>query len=104
MCNFPFQADSKLNQIQQNPATPGQRESKEKAWISLDSLVRIEPFQGVALTPQGKKLFPAPFPAAALHTEGGFIPDRGKVPRILIFRKDNSTIRDDGMVFMTQGR
>jgi hypothetical protein len=24
---------------------------RKKAWISLDSLVRIEPFQGVALTP-----------------------------------------------------
>src|SRR5271163_1144263 len=38
----------------------GQRESKKKAWISLDSLVRNEPFQGVALTPWGKKSFVAP--------------------------------------------
>jgi hypothetical protein len=41
-----------LSQIQQNPAKPSQRKSKEKAWISLDFLGGNEPFQGLALTPQ----------------------------------------------------
>jgi predicted component of type VI protein secretion system len=58
-----LQANSKSSQIQQNPAKPGQRKSKKKAWICLDFLVRIEPFQSVALTPGPKKSFPAPFPA-----------------------------------------
>jgi hypothetical protein len=46
-----FQAMAKFSQIQQNPAKRGQRQSKKKACISLDSLVRNEPFQWVALTP-----------------------------------------------------
>jgi hypothetical protein len=46
------QAKSKLSQIQQNPAKPGQRKSKEKALISLDSLGGNEPFQRVAPTPR----------------------------------------------------
>jgi hypothetical protein len=49
---FKPQVKSKLSQIQQNPAKPGQRKSKEKAWISLDSLGGNEPFQGVAPTPR----------------------------------------------------
>ena len=49
---FKPQAKSKLSQIQQNPAKPGPRKSKEKAWISLDFLGGNEPFQGVAPTPQ----------------------------------------------------
>jgi hypothetical protein len=52
-----FQANSKFSQIQQNLAKPGQNQSKKKAWISLDSLVRIEPFQGVTPTPGAKKIF-----------------------------------------------
>ena len=52
-CSRPrqIQVKTKYSQIQQNPAKPEQRKSKEKAWISLDCLVRIERFQGVALTP-----------------------------------------------------
>jgi hypothetical protein len=46
-----FQAMAKFSQIQQNPAKRGQRQSKKKACICLDSLVRNEPFQWVALTP-----------------------------------------------------
>jgi hypothetical protein len=67
-------AKTKLSQIQQNPAKPAQRKSKKKAWISLDFLVRIKPFQGVAATPVAKKSFPVPFPRqgplaiAALHS------------------------------------
>jgi predicted component of type VI protein secretion system len=61
-----LQANSKSSQIQQNPAKPGQRKSKKKAWICLDFLVRIEPFQSVALTPGPKKSFAPPFPAVGL--------------------------------------
>jgi len=52
-CSRPrqIQTKPKYSQIQQNPAKPEQRKSKEKAWISLDCLVRIEHFQRVALTP-----------------------------------------------------
>jgi hypothetical protein len=45
------QGNSKSSRIQQSRAKPGQRKSKKKAWISLDSLVRNEPFQWVTLTP-----------------------------------------------------
>src|SRR5271167_2179758 len=47
------QAKTKFSQIQQNSAKPGPRKSKEKAWISLDSFVRIERFQPLAPTPDG---------------------------------------------------
>jgi hypothetical protein len=57
-----FQANSKFSQIQQNLAKPEQNPSKKKAWISLDSLVRIEPFQWVAPTPRAKKFFSRSFP------------------------------------------
>jgi hypothetical protein len=40
-----IQAGSKFSQIQQNPAKAEQSLSKEKAWILLDSLGGIEPFQ-----------------------------------------------------------
>jgi hypothetical protein len=52
-----IQAESKLSQIRQSPAKPGQRKSKKRAWISFDFLVRIEPFQRVMLTPWAKKFF-----------------------------------------------
>ena len=45
-----FRAKAKFKQIQQNPAKRGQRKSKENACIGLDSLVRIGPFQWVALS------------------------------------------------------
>jgi hypothetical protein len=57
-----IQINPKFSQIQQSPAMPSQRKSKKKAWISLDFLVGIEPFQWVIVTPQGKKSFLAPFP------------------------------------------
>jgi hypothetical protein len=50
-----IQTKSKFSQIQPNPAKPSQRISKKNTWISLDSLVRNEPFQSVMLTPWGKK-------------------------------------------------
>jgi hypothetical protein len=59
---------AKSSQIEPNPAKPGQRESKALTvlWrrrhsgvcaiipgVNFDFLVRIEPFQGLARTPQG---------------------------------------------------
>src|SRR5271154_7206289 len=52
-----FQAFSKLRQIFPSPAKSELDRSKEKAWISLDSLVRFEPFQWVAPTPPGTFFF-----------------------------------------------
>ena len=51
------QAKSKLFKTYQSWAKPEPSFSKEKAWISLFSLGGIEPFQRVALTPWGKKVF-----------------------------------------------
>jgi hypothetical protein len=65
-----IQAESKSSQIQQNPAKPGQKRSKKKAWISLDFLVRIGPFQRVMLTPLGKKIFC--LSSARVDARGGF--------------------------------
>ncbi len=44
-----------LNPPQVEPNS-GQAKQRKKAWISLDSLVRFEPFQRVAPTP--KAIFP----------------------------------------------
>ena len=49
-------AKSKFSQAGPNWPKPGQIFPRKKAWISLDSLVRNEPFQGVALT-TGQKIF-----------------------------------------------
>jgi len=46
-----FQAKSKFFQARPNSVEVEQRESKKTLLISLDSLVRIEHFQLVALTP-----------------------------------------------------
>jgi hypothetical protein len=51
-----LQTKSKFFKIQPSPADEYQRKSKKKVWICLDSLVRIEPFQGVAATPWAKIL------------------------------------------------
>jgi hypothetical protein len=50
-----IKAGPRLNQIQPNF-------SKKKAWNSLDSLVRNQPFQSVVATPWAKKFFSFPFP------------------------------------------
>jgi hypothetical protein len=55
---------------QPSPAKPEQAKQKTKARISLDSLVRIEPFQWVALTPKAKKSFSGFFSAAGLRSPG----------------------------------
>jgi hypothetical protein len=56
-------------QIEPSPAKPsqGRAKKKKKAWISLDFLVRIEPFQRVMLTPWGKRILLLSFPT---HTRG----------------------------------
>jgi hypothetical protein len=58
----PFQAKPKFFKIEPSPAKPEQSQSKKKAWISLDSLVRIEPFQWVAATPGRENSFLLSFP------------------------------------------
>jgi hypothetical protein len=52
-----IQAESKS--IKAPPSQPkvGPNFSKEKAWISLEFLVRNEPFQWVVATPRAKKVF-----------------------------------------------
>jgi hypothetical protein len=57
-----IQINPKFRKIQQSPAKSGPRQSKKKAWISLDSLGGNEPFQRVVVTPWGKKSFLAPSP------------------------------------------
>ena len=88
------QAGSKFSQIQQNPAKPEQRKSKENAWISLDSLVRIEPFQKTCADPQafflllrlprGRAQIPAqqkPNPSPSSPPPIGQIADSGQCSR-----------------------
>jgi hypothetical protein len=88
-----FQARPKFSQIQPSPAKSGQRQSKEKAWISLDSLVRIEPFQGVALTPQAKNSFPAPYLAVGVRARA---PSSGDGARYHDFRVSERKFANDG--------
>jgi hypothetical protein len=57
------QARSKSNQIQPNRAKPAQRVPKKTARFSLDFLVRIEPFQGLARTPWPETIFGSSLPA-----------------------------------------
>jgi hypothetical protein len=52
------QDKSKFSQIQQSQHKIQPNFSKERAWISLDSLVRNEPFQWVIATPWAKKVLP----------------------------------------------
>jgi hypothetical protein len=66
------QINPKLFKIQPSPAVFSQRKSKKKAWISLDSLGGIEPFQGVAPTPQGEKSCLAAFPLNWLSNKPRF--------------------------------
>jgi len=66
-----FQIKPKFGKIEQSPAGPEQNPAKKKAWISLDFLRRIEPFQWLALTPWAKKFFSFSFPPG-----NGFEPRR----------------------------
>jgi hypothetical protein len=71
----PFQARAKSNQIQQCPAKPEQRKSKKIGLDSLSSLVRIERFQGVMLTPGAKDSFSAPFRAGGGYAKQASLVD-----------------------------
>jgi hypothetical protein len=85
------QARAKSSQIQQNSANAGQRKSKEKGWISLNPLVRIEPFQRVALTSKGKNLVLLLAGPATVHgVKSAFVPT-GQHTMISGFRKGNSS-------------
>jgi hypothetical protein len=68
-----FQIGPKSSKIRQNPGKPAWRKSKEKALIGLDSHGRIEPFQGLALTPSAFFFFilPVAFLAALARRFGG---------------------------------
>jgi hypothetical protein len=84
-----IQISPKLFKIQPSPGKPEQSQSKKKAWISLDSLGGIEPFQRVALTPGAKNLGLAPFPRnrprpSAFHSRAS-----ANVTRASDFRKRN---------------
>jgi hypothetical protein len=85
--HLPFQAGSKFLKIQPILAKPRPNSSKESAWISLDFLFRIEPFQSVALTPGDKNSFSASFPALGLTCPGRFLRLADKIPRLPIFEK-----------------
>jgi hypothetical protein len=84
-----IQAKSKFSQIWPSRPKLKPNFSKEKAWISLDFLVRNEPFQAVIVTPRAKKSFFAPLPAIGLPTMAG--PIRRPIQAIILsdFRKQN---------------
>jgi hypothetical protein len=52
-----IQPNPNLAKPSQASPSSGQIRSKEKAWISLDSLGGNEPFQRVIVTPLGTKIF-----------------------------------------------
>jgi hypothetical protein len=79
-----FQAKSKSIQIYPNPAKLAQRKSKKKPWISLDSLVRIEPFQWVEPTPRAEFSSHALDRRTSSALETG---DMATVTQILFFTK-----------------
>jgi hypothetical protein len=67
--------------------------SKNKAWISLDSLVRNEPFQRVIATPRQKNFVRA-IPSRSLRAGGAFMRRPVKIVRFSDFRKLNPAIMD----------
>src|SRR5271156_5121046 len=84
LCLF-LHTNQPQNCSKSNKARP--RPSK-KAWIPLDSLGGNEPFQGVALTPQGKKSCLAPFPRNWPSHGRAFVPEHPpKVTRASNFHK-----------------
>jgi hypothetical protein len=85
-----------LFKIQPSPAAPSPK-SKKKAWICLDSLVRIEPFQRVALTPQGKKSWSRSIPLQWPRKACAFVPEHpAKVTRASDFDKQNAWAKFGG--------
>jgi hypothetical protein len=61
------QANSKFIKAEPSQSKLQPNFSKENALISLDSLVRNEPFQSVVVTPRAKNPFSAPFLAEDRH-------------------------------------
>jgi hypothetical protein len=94
--NPALQARAKFIQIQQNPAKRRQSKSKESACIGLDSLVRNEPFQWVALTPRPFFLLAAVriYTELELYLKRADVGRHGKetISLILIFRKQSLRI------------
>ena len=80
-----LQARSKSIQTRQSLAKLKQGAAKEKAWIALDRLGGIEPFQWVAPTAGAKRSSPAPFPAGQAAPDGGSWATKPKIARFLIF-------------------
>jgi hypothetical protein len=84
-----FKTNPKFSQIQPSLTKPKQRKSKKKAWISLDFLRRFGLFQWVTATPQGKRLFPAPYlPFASRALATLHSPTGDKVPCFLVLAKE----------------
>jgi hypothetical protein len=55
-----IQGKSKFSQIQQNLTKSSKARPRKGPGINFDFLVRIEPYQGLALTPQGVFFFDLP--------------------------------------------
>jgi hypothetical protein len=72
------QGPKKYSQIKQSRAKLEPNPAKEKAWIPLDRLRGIEPFQGVAPTPQANTIVFDPGPAPARPTRSVRLHLRGQ--------------------------
>jgi hypothetical protein len=66
----------------------------KKIWISLDFLVRNEPFQGIVATPQDKKSFFRSFPAIAFRRPPSSSTEWNILPRLSIFARKTCPVRD----------
>jgi hypothetical protein len=69
---------------------PGQENQRKKAWISLDSLGGIEPFQWVVVTPQGRKSFLASSLAIGLRQVALSFPSIRQGNTVSNFHKQNA--------------
>jgi hypothetical protein len=88
------QINPKFFKIQPSPATPSQRKSKKKAWISLDSLGGNEPFQRVIVTPRAKNLSRLHSLAIGLEQLALSLPAAARVTRTSNFHKQNASAYD----------
>jgi hypothetical protein len=94
-------------QIESNPGKPDQARAKPIKEKGLESLVRIEPFQGVALIPEAKILFPAPCLPSPFAAPAHFISRRPQGTMTSEFRKEKSSSQfaiQGGNGFMIQCR
>src|SRR5271167_118915 len=90
MCNSGLSKPNP-NLAKSSQTKPIKENQRKKTWISLDSLVRIEPFQCVAPTPKAKNLFPAPFHLRTNAQSAHLIGRQANLPRVLIFAKEIAT-------------